>query len=69
MVPVSILISEDEARSAQAAATRAEMSLGEFCRWAVVMQSASVVGANGGAGPIEQPWGEPHPVKPKGVQL
>lgn len=68
MIQIPINVSEDEAKQAQAAADKAEMNLAEFCRWAVVMQSASVVGANGGAGPIEQPWGEPQPVK-RGVPL
>jgi hypothetical protein len=57
MIPITTYLTADEATRAQEAADACDMSLGEFARWAVVLQSVAIT--NNDQETIDQPWGAP----------
>jgi len=57
MIAVTTYLIPEEAARAQEAADACDMSLGEFARWAVVLQSVAIV--NSDQETIDQPWGAP----------
>lgn len=67
MVTLCTEVTPDDAVRLQAKADRRGMTLGAYLNWLLAVH-ANAVSVDIDA-PIEEPWGEPHPVKGKGIQL